>query len=98
MARFDPVRNTHEAIDTYHVYPGAKVIVLEAPPMEDGAARWELREAWEDGVPDQEPLGLTDGVDPAGLSERGTYEIYDLERNLTALYVIVREPDEDYWK
>ena len=45
-------------------------------------------------------LGLTEGMEPIELSEKGdyNYELYDLERENTALYFVVREENEDYWK
>lgn len=99
IGRFDPEGKTFVPIDTYHVYPGSRLTVLEAPLMEDGAPRWELR-AGETGTPDRRSLGLTEGMEPIELSEKGSYhyEIYDLEREVTALYFVVREEDEDYWK
>lgn len=98
LMHFDPERDLFEPYDTYHVYPGSRVSVLDAPLMEDGTPRWELR-AGEAGA--WEPLlGLTEGIEPIVLSEKGNYhyEIYDLERESAALYFVVREEDEDYWK
>ena len=94
---FDPERKTSAPIDAYHIYPGSKVTVLEAPAMEDGTARWELRE-WGDGRTDREPLELAEGTAPAELSEKGEASIYDLERERTVLYLTVREEDDSYWK
>ena len=98
ISAFDPEQKTHVPIDTYHVYPGARVTVLEAPLMEDGTPRWELR-AGEAGARES-LLGLTEGMEPIELSEKGdyNYELYDLERENTALYFVVREENEDYWK
>ena len=95
MQRFDPEEKTAVPIDAYHVYPGSKVTVLEASLLEDGSPRWELR-AGEAGVRKSLP-GLTEGMEPIELSEK-EYELYDLERESTALYVVVREENEDYWK
>lgn len=95
MQRFDPEEKTAVPIDTYHVYPGSRATVLEAPLLEDGTPRWELR-AGEAGAR-KSLLGLTKDMEPIELSEKD-YELYDLERESTALYVVVREEDEDYWK
>lgn len=99
IGRFDPEQKTFTSIDTYHVYPGSKMTVLEASSMEDGTPRWELR-AGENGTPDLRSLGLAEGMEPVELSEKGDYhyKIYDLKRENTALYFIVREEDEEYWK
>lgn len=96
IVRFDPEEGTTAPIDTYHVYPGSKVTVLEAPLTEDGAPRWEIRMAG-DGTPDWK-LDLTAGMEPISLSDKGEFKVYDPEREDTALFVIVREEDEDYWK
>lgn len=99
VGRFDPEGKAFVPIDTYHVYPGSKLTVLEAPLKEDGTPRWEFR-AGENGMPDRQSLGLTEGMEPIVLSEKGSYhyQICDLEREATALYFVVREEDEDYWK
>ena len=98
LAHFDPDRGINRPIDTCHVFPGSVLTVLDAPLREDGTPRWELR-AGEAGA--REPLlGLTEGMEPVVLSEKGDdhYEIYDLERESAALYFVVREEGEDYWK
>ena len=45
-----------------------------------------------------EELDLTAGMEPISLSDKGEFKVYDPEREDTALFVIVREEDEDYWK
>lgn len=97
ISTFDPEQNTLVPIDTYHVYPGSRVTVLEASLMEDETPRWELR-AGEAGARES-LLGLTEGMEPIELLEKGNYnyELYDLEREITALYFVVREEDEAYW-
>ncbi len=95
MANFDPERHSEEPYDTYHIYPGAKVTVLEALPMEGGKVRWVLRAA---GGERREPLELTGGMDPLEFTEEETFSIYDLERGLTVLDFYVTEDDQEYWK
>ena len=92
MANFDPERHGVESYDTYYIYPGARVTVLEAPPLEDGGTRWELRAAG------REPLNLTGGVDPLEFKEEGRFRVYDLKQGVTVLGFEVTEDDLEYWK
>ena len=92
MANFDPERHGWEPYDTYYIYPGARVTVLEAPPLEDGGTRWELRAA------EGEPLALTGGADPLEFTEEGRFHVYDLKQGVTVLGFEVTEDDLEDWK
>ena len=84
-----------ELYDTYYIYPGGKVTVLEAPPTEDGTARWELRPTG-NGQAEVEPL--RDGMEPIEFAREGSFCVYDLEESRTALGLEVSDSDQDYWK
>ncbi len=97
LLNFNTSQKINEPYDTYYVYPGAKVTVLEAPPTENGMARWEFR-VLGSGTPDREPLELKEGMDPVRLLEEGSFQIYDLERGLAVLEFDVSESGGDHWK
>lgn len=83
---FDPERGINEPYDTYYVYPGSRLTVLE------GSGRWELRRQ------DGETLGLTEGIAPVRLTEDfDSAYVWDLEKELTLLSVNVSNETE-YWK
>lgn len=84
-----------EPYDTYHIYPGGNVTVLEAPPTEDGTARWELRPTG-NGQAEMEPL--RDGMAPIEFAREGSFCVYDLEESRTAFGLEVSDSDQDYWK
>lgn len=90
LVRFDPDRRIYQPIDTYHVYPGSGLTVLDASGE---TGRWELRR--ESG----EALALTDGMDPVELTRDFDYAcIYDLDTGFILLSLNVRQEDEDCWK
>ena len=94
IGNFDPSRPL-EPYDTYYIYPGGKVTVLEAPPTEDGTARWELRPT---GNEQAEVEPLRDGMAPIEFAREGSFRVYDLEQSLTALGLEVSDSDWAYWK
>lgn len=84
-----------ELYDTYYIYPGGKVTVLEAPPAEDGTARWELRPT---GNEQAEVEPLRDGMAPIEFAREGSFCVYDLEESRTAFGLEVSDSDQAYWK
>lgn len=86
---FDPERQIYQPIDTYHVYPGSVLAVLEASGE---TGRWELRRK-EAGA-----LVLADGMDPVELTRDFDYaSVCDLDTGRTLLSLQVREEDEEHW-
>lgn len=87
LANFDPDRQVSRPIDTYHVYPGAALTVLEAA---QGA--WEL-------LGKDETLELADGMDPVKLTEEfDLSEVRDSDTGRTVLLFRVTAEDQEYWK